>query len=412
MAFKETPSRRKFLYSTGALALAPMTLLGCRQTEPLRNSEESLEEQPFFELQAGLQTDGKTLIERKLGKTDITVPIVGMGVMNADNPAVVQESYKMGVRFFDTARVYQEGRNEEMVGRVINNLGIRNQVYIQTKARSLPIKLSTAEQRKQALLGELDKSLAALKMDYVDIFVLHSPMIDEMTDSAVKEALLEMKELKKARYIGVSQHQFQAEVLNTAVEEGIFDTATVSFNFTMAQDTELLNAVKNAAAAGLGIIAMKTQAGGVGGKAPAGPPVNQTAALKWVLRNPGITTAIPGYTNFDHMREDFSVAFNLNYTDVEKKFLSEKNLRASVQFCRQCENCRPSCPNGVDIPTLMRTHMYAAKYGNFVHARATLNEIAENGGLKNCADCSFCSAKCANYVGIADNIRDLKAMYL
>jgi len=56
--------------------------------------------------------------------------------------------------------------------------------------------------------------------------------------------------------------------------------------------------------------------------------------------------------------------------------------------------------------------MYAAKYGNFVHARATLDEIAENVSLKNCGNCSDCSAKCANYIHIADNIRDLKAMYL
>jgi predicted aldo/keto reductase-like oxidoreductase len=232
--------------------------------------------------------------------------------------------------------------------------------------------------------------------------------MDVMTESTVKEALRKMKKLKKARYVGVSHHAGQAEVLDTAVKEGVYDTATVSFNFTMAQDTALLNAIKNAAKAGLGVIAMKSQATGRGQAAG----VNQTAALKWVLRNPEITTAIPGYTNFDHMKADFSVASGLDYTDVEKKFLSEKNLQASVQFCQQCEICRPACPKGVDIPTLMRTHMYAAKYGNFVHARATLDEIAANVGLKNCADCADCNAKCANYVGIADNIRDLKAMYL
>jgi predicted aldo/keto reductase-like oxidoreductase len=153
---------------------------------------------------------------------------------------------------------------------------------------------------------------------------------------------------------------------------------------------------------------MKTQATGRGQTAP----VNQTAALKWVLRNQDVTTAIPGYTNFDHMKEDFSVAYGLDYTDVEKKFLAEKNLQASVQFCQQCETCRLTCPNNVDIPTLMRTHMYAAKYGNFVHARSTLDEIAANVSLNNCANCSDCNAKCANYVSIADNIRDLKTMYL
>ena len=391
MAFTESLSRRKFL-SGSALALTPMAL--------------SRLELPASMAAAAQST---TIIKRKLGKTDIEIPIVSMGVMNADNPAVVLESYKLGIRFFDTARAYQNGNNEAMVGKVIKDLGVRDQVYIETKARCpLTIKQSTPEQRKQAVLEELEKSLAALQMDYVDIFLLHSPSVDEMTDSGIKEALAEMKKQKKARYVGVSHHQGQADVLNAAVKEGIYDTATVSFNFTMAQDTALLNAIRNATKAGLGVIAMKTQATGRGQAAG----VNQTAALKWVLNHPEVTTAIPGYTNFDHMKEDFSVAFGLNYDNDEKKFLADKNLQASVQFCQQCETCRLTCPNGVDIPTLMRTHMYAAKYGNFVHARATLDEIAENVSLKNCGNCSDCSAKCANYIHIADNIRDLKAMYL
>ena len=397
MAFKESLSRRSFL-SSSALALTPLGL-------------------NRFDLPASMAVAQSTaIIKRKLGRTDIEIPIISMGVMNADNPAVLQESYKLGIRFFDTARGYQQGRNEEMVGKVIRDLGVRDHVYVQTKARlpqGMTIKSSTPEQRKEGIMSELDKSLAALQMDYVDIFLLHSPSIDEMTDSGIKEALAEMKKLKKARYVGISHHQGMANVLDVAVKEGIYDAATVSCNFTMADDAALFKSISNAAKAGVGVIAMKTQASARRGPgAPEGPPVNQTAALKWVLRHTDITTAIPGYTNFDHMKENFSVASGLDYNNEEKKFLSDKNLQASVQFCQQCESCLPSCPNGVDIPTLMRTHMYAAKYGNFVHARATLDEIAADASLKNCADCSSCNAKCANYVGIADNIRDLKSMYL
>jgi len=388
MAFKENLSRRQFLSGTGALALTPMAL-------------------NRFDLPASMAAAAQsaTIIKRKLGKTGIEIPIVSMGVMNADNPAVLQESYKLGIRFFDTASGYQNGRNEEMVGKVMGDLGVRDQVYIQTKFN---VGRVPAEQRRQTLLKELDNSLARLNMDYVDIFLLHQPTPEVMADSAVKEALQEMKKQKKARFVGVAHHAGQADVLDAAVKEGIYDTATVSFNFTMAQDTALINAIRNAAKAGLGVVAMKTQATGRG----QAEGVNQTAALKWVLNHADVTTAIPGYTNFEHMKEDFSVAFGLSYNDTEKKFLSGRNVQASVQFCLQCDTCRPTCPKGVDIPTLMRTHMYASKYGNFVHARATLDEIASNASLKNCSNCSDCNAKCANYVNIADNIRDLKSMYL
>jgi succinate dehydrogenase/fumarate reductase-like Fe-S protein len=56
--------------------------------------------------------------------------------------------------------------------------------------------------------------------------------------------------------------------------------------------------------------------------------------------------------------------------------------------------------------------MYAARYGNFSHARATLDEIEESAHLRLCGLCAQCTARCSNDVPIAANIRDLKAMYL
>jgi predicted aldo/keto reductase-like oxidoreductase len=389
-------SRRKFLYGTGALALAPVAL-------------SQLELPKAFAAEAAKPTN---IIRRKLGRTGLEVPIVSMGVMRADNPAVVQESINIGVRLFDTADGYQNGLNEEMIGRVVSNMNARDRVYIQTKSRISASKQPpppTAAERRQRLLTNLDASLARLNTDYVDIFLVHDPTTDMITDSGVKEALAEMKKQGKARHVGFATHSNQAEQLNIAAKDGSYDTITLSFNFTMADNRALLEAVRNATNAGIGLIAMKTQAS----TGKAGPPTNHTAALKWALRNEEIVTAIPGYMNFDHMRENFSVATDgLEYTNTEREFLSGLNIQAMVQFCRQCGECRSTCPLGIDIPTLMRTHMYAAGYGDFVLARTTLDEIASNVNIHNCSDCSTCSAKCSNFVCIADNIRDLKAMYV
>ena len=68
-------------------------------------------------------------IYRTLGKTGIRLPIVSMGVMNADLPALLEESYKIGVRHFDTAWYYQRGKNEIMVGEVIDKMRVRKEVH-------------------------------------------------------------------------------------------------------------------------------------------------------------------------------------------------------------------------------------------------------------------------------------------
>ena len=64
------------------------------------------------------------ILQRTLGKTGITLPIVSMGVMNADVPGLLRRAYEVGIRHFDTAAGYQQGRNEEMVGQVIKDLAV------------------------------------------------------------------------------------------------------------------------------------------------------------------------------------------------------------------------------------------------------------------------------------------------
>ena len=61
----------------------------------------------------------ESFIYRSLGKTGIRIPIVSMGVMNANNPQLVQAALDAGIVLFDTAHMYQGGRNEEMIGKVI-----------------------------------------------------------------------------------------------------------------------------------------------------------------------------------------------------------------------------------------------------------------------------------------------------
>src|ERR1700757_1143298 len=81
-------------------------------------------------------TSAFPVLQRTLGKTGLTLPVVSMGVMNADVPGLLRRAYELGMRHFDTAAVYQNGRNEEMVGRVIKEMGVRDKVVISTKQPS------------------------------------------------------------------------------------------------------------------------------------------------------------------------------------------------------------------------------------------------------------------------------------
>lgn len=361
---------------------------------------------------------GDKIIHRTLGRTGLKIPIVSMGVMNSDNPGVVRASYEIGVRHFDTAAYYQRGRNEEMVGGVVRELKARDRVVIGTKIFD-PSKregLNAAEKKKR-VVRLCEESLKRLKMDYVDILYIHNVKDAEIvSDESVMSAMELLKKQGKARFLGVSTHRNMHAIINEAARTGLYDAVLTVVNFTLTDYVQLFEAIEKAAAKGLGIIAMKTQAGSARGSSldigdDYGSSTIARASLKWVLKLENITTAIPGYTTYEHMREDFSVAYGLEYTDQEKELLSDNKVKVGMGFCRQCGLCRSTCPRKVDIAALMRTHMYAARYGNFCQARSVLNEIPAGGGLGECISCGSCTAKCIRFIDVATRIQELKQIY-
>lgn len=113
------------------------------------------------------------IVERTLGKTGITLPVVSMGVMNADVPGLLRRAYELGIRHFDTAAVYQQGRNEEMVGSVIKELGVRGTLTISTKQPVRNFRQPDADVKRKFIEG-VEASLRRLQMDHVDILYYHA----------------------------------------------------------------------------------------------------------------------------------------------------------------------------------------------------------------------------------------------
>jgi hypothetical protein len=367
-------------------------------------------------LPAADQMPAAKLIERPLGKTGVTLPIVSMGVMNAEAPGLIVRSYEVGIRHFDTAAGYQGGRNEEMVGNVIRHLGVRDKVFISTKAHVRGAGRSDPAETKADMLKTFEGSLQRLQMDHVETLYLHA--INDappVNDAGVQEAITQLKKEGKIRFAGVSTHGGQADVLNALARSGFWDVVLVAFNYTMSENHALLDAMKLCASKGIGIVAMKTQAGGSNPSrqevlgSDVQVSVRQSAVLKWVLQHPFVTTAIPGFTKFEQIDEDIPVASNLAFTDDERKFVSNNAIKASLEFCQQCGDCLSSCPNRVDIPSLMRSHMYVFQYANLDQARSTLAEIPANAGLEVCRSCSSCSAACSRTVNIKRKVHELRS---
>ena len=354
------------------------------------------------------QEKDKQVIKRKLGKTGIELPIVSFGVMRADNPALIQEAIKKGVEHFDTAHGYQRGKNEEMLGEIFNNVP-RNSFILSTKVKPEETDRETGKigpaSTSKAFLEKLDISLSRLKVDYVDLLYVHSVSSrDAVLFPEMLEAVTEAKKSGKARHVGVSVHKNEPEVIEAAIESGIYEVVLTSVNFKQAHYASVTEAIAKAAKAGLGIIAMKTMAGGFHDKERT-QPINCKAALKFVLQDKNITTAIPGITNFDQLEMNTSVNYDMVLTKEERDDLAlMENIQGGL-YCQGCEHCKEGCSKNLPIPDIMRAYMYNYGYRDSFKAHSLISELAlpEN----PCGDCAQCTAICQRNFAVSERISDI-----
>ena len=357
----------------------------------------------------------KTKIElRSLGKTGVKLPILGMGVMRADNPNVVKAALRSGVVHFDTANGYQEGRNETMLGEIFKGVP-RDTYHISTKvsAGKGPV---TSESIK-AFLGRFDTSLKRLGLEYVNNLYVHGVgNTATIENEELMKALATLKKQGRVKTVGVSTHSNETAVIDAMIKTKFYDTVLTTYNFKKQQADDLKGAIARAAAAGLGVVAMKTMAGA--------KDVNFPAALKWALQDKNVTMAIPGFTNFEQLDTCLEAVADLKYTPEEKAFIdqaaaagagknpgndpgkkSRKGKKVASLFCLQCGQCDGQCPQNLPIPDLMRSYMYAYGYRHPALAQETLAELTLP--ANPCAGCDTCTVDCRSGFDVGAKIKNI-----
>jgi predicted aldo/keto reductase-like oxidoreductase len=360
---------------------------------------------------AKAETEGPAKpIVRTLGKTGLKIPVVSMGVMNADNPAVVQAALEGGIVLLDTAWGYQRGRNEQMIGQVIKGRP-RDSYIIATKVpgpnRDKTMQGLDPDALQKAFLDKFDESLGRLGLDHVEILNLHNNTAPEhVQNPGIIAALQKAKKAGKARFIGITTHGSEPAVIRATIATKAYDVILTAYNFRQDYRDELRKAVAEATAAGLGVMAMKTQAGAFWDKEKQ-QPINMRAALKWALNDPNITTAIPGFTTFDQLKEDLAVMTDLKLTPQDLQDLKLGEQVAGL-YCQHCGQCLAGCPQGLPIPDLMRSYMYAYGYRNLQAAHELVHSLELAGDP--CGACATCSAVCAKGFDIADRVKDISRL--
>jgi aryl-alcohol dehydrogenase-like predicted oxidoreductase len=119
-----------------------------------------------------------------------TDSIAGQGTYGyteeSDGIAMLDRAYALGATFFDTAESYCDGRSEELIGRVLGN---KSDVAICTKVGGGRSKLEPGRIRPAA-----EESLRRLRRDRIDVYLLHNPQTEQLSDPAIIEELEALRE--------------------------------------------------------------------------------------------------------------------------------------------------------------------------------------------------------------------------
>jgi uncharacterized protein len=355
-------------------------------------------------LPSAAQASPDKLNYRVLGKTGLKVTSVGFGCMITSDASVIERAADAGINYFDTARGYQSGNNERMVGAALKSR--RKQVCLSTK---------TGAPDKAGALAHLDTSLKELGTDYVDVWYLHGKGKPEQLTDDLLDAQQTAKKAGKIRFAGVSLHSGHAEVIPAAIQSGKIDVLLIGYNFTMG--THVDDLIAKATAAGLGVVAMKVMAGG--GRGLRGDTSNaailqrpgaMTAALRWVLKNPGIATTIPSMTDMDQFEENFK-CMPARFSAEDEKTLAAHLERIRPLYCSMCGSCEGACPKGLPVADVLRFLTYAEGYGQFALGRERFLGLPAEMAAVRCGDCTDCAVKCPHGVRVPERLSRAQELF-
>lgn len=295
-----------------------------------------------------------------------------MKLTTQESRRVIDACLDGGINMAETAAGY--GDSEEKLSHALKKC--RDQMVMITKSPS-----RTAAGMTRAI----DKSLARLQTDYIDIYQVHILQSREQLEQifapgGAMEALRDARSQGKIRHIGVTGHR--AGVLADAIRTGDFDTIQVPVNVVDREaEKDLLPLAKEL---NIGILAMKPVCGGMLDDPALGIRFCLNSLADAILI--GMKSVAEVEANLATVR-----AFRPLGAAEEEELLANATQLGN-QFCRRCGYCQP-CPAGINIPRILWLDNYHRRYAE--RDSWTEEEYAAlEANINDCEDCARCESKC------------------
>ncbi|MBQ0000619.1 MAG: aldo/keto reductase [Clostridiales bacterium] len=326
-----------------------------------------------------------------LGKTGLQISRIGFGgipIQKIDaegTKKLMQRLMEEGVNYIDTARGYTV--SESYLGYALE--GIRDKFILATKSMS---------RTKEAMAKDIDISLGNLRTNYIDLYQVHNPSMDQLNqvlaEGGALEALMEAKAAGKIGHIGITAHS--TEVFEKALSLDWVETIMFPYNIVESQGEEL---IKKCAEKNIGFVAMKPLAGGA--------IEDATLALRYICANPAVSVVIPGMAEEKEIEQNIAACCDTSaFTEEEKSGFQKVRDALGTNFCRRCNYCAP-CTVGINIPGAFLFAGYLQRYdlGNWAKDRYSTLPVKASA----CVECGACETRCPYHLPIREMLKKVAA---
>ena len=376
----------------------------------------------------------------RLGFGAMRLPVIDGDQANIDQAqldAMVDAAIAAGVNYFDTAYPYHGNLSEVALGRSLNRYQ-RESFYLATKYPGHQI----AESYDPAAIFE--EQLRKCGVDYFDFYLLHNVYensIDVYTDEqwGILDYFVEQKRLGRIRHLGFSSHgrpdnlaafldygaRKYAELLEgdpaTAAlfaGENTMEFCQIQMNYldwTLQRASEKCALLEDA---GIPVVVMEPLRGGkltelqpeqlapLQALRPAMTPVEWS--FRWLQAIPNVKVILSGMSNLEQMKQNlgfFAAPDPLAEAEVAALMDVAETLKGGVP-CTACRYCVDSCPQHIDIPTMMATYNDLQFQSSFTISMQ-MDAVPEGQRAADCIDCRACKRLCPQSIDIPTVMSEL-----
>lgn len=325
---------------------------------------------------------------------------------------IVVRANDLGINVFDIAPIYGDGYGEYIFGLAFSNM--KNPYYVSDKSRL------SSDPDEYSVRKRIEASLNKMQIEKIHFFHMwciynidHYHKI--MGKGGPYEGAVKAKEEGLIDHICFSAH-CTGEEITQIVEDGAFEGCIIGYNIINSKYRK--KGIETAKDKNIGVMIMNPLAGGVIVRNRSffekycvdGESVIDLS-LRYVLSEPGVTSALSGISSIDQLEENVACIDNIDIGETSNE--RDKQL-VDIQFDDLCTGCGycVGCPQGIEVNKLMlayNQHSLSSDDKDFQEVMFHLNEwwSYEKTKMFPCVGCRQCEIKCTQHLPIVSRIKEI-----